>query len=463
MDNAFRFAIPERRALNPFVEMQPQEMPQSVFDAVIGADGFNPLSNYDDSGRRIAPPDRGRDEMNAVAEAARADDPNYVRGAIYDAVKAAGGDPGVASLASTVGGFVPFVGDAADAEDAARAFGAGDYLTGAMLAGALVLPGATGAVVGGGKKAAKKAAKKGIKAFHGSPHDFDKFSMDKIGTGEGAQAYGHGLYFADSEGVARSYRDELSKKYSGVQIESAGGLEDTVADELNSYLEEAGWDDLTGLRNVIADKASRTDDWDLMDAFDEMVDGGRLRVLGPDNAGHLYEVNINADPADFLDWDKPLSEQPNIAKKLGLRIRSEREINDEAYELFDRYGSYDVMPDQARTRLDELNAEINLPGTHQTGGDLYNHGIGEQENVHNFLSPGTERGAYRSKDMLDSGIPGIKYLDGISRSRGEGTHNYVVFDDALIEIVRKYGIAAAVASGVISEEMARQMQAQGDI
>jgi hypothetical protein len=33
----------------------------------------------------------------------------------------------------------------------------------------------------------------------------------KIGTGEGAQAYGHGLYFADSEGVARSYRDKLSK------------------------------------------------------------------------------------------------------------------------------------------------------------------------------------------------------------------------------------------------------------
>jgi hypothetical protein len=45
-----------------------------------------------------------------------------------------------------------------------------------------------------------------MKAFHGSPHDFDKFSMDAIGTGEGAQAYGHGLYFAESEDVARGYR-----------------------------------------------------------------------------------------------------------------------------------------------------------------------------------------------------------------------------------------------------------------
>jgi hypothetical protein len=49
-----------------------------------------------------------------------------------------------------------------------------------------------------------------IVAYHGSPHDFEKFDATKIGTGEGAQAYGHGLYFAESEGVAHSYRDTLA-------------------------------------------------------------------------------------------------------------------------------------------------------------------------------------------------------------------------------------------------------------
>jgi hypothetical protein len=49
-----------------------------------------------------------------------------------------------------------------------------------------------------------------IRAYHGSPHSFDQFSLDKIGTGEGAQAYGHGLYFAGSEDVARWYRDALA-------------------------------------------------------------------------------------------------------------------------------------------------------------------------------------------------------------------------------------------------------------
>ena len=44
--------------------------------------------------------------------------------------------------------------------------------------------------------AARVAEEKGIVAYHGSPHDFDRFSTEHIGAGEGAQAYGHGLYFA---------------------------------------------------------------------------------------------------------------------------------------------------------------------------------------------------------------------------------------------------------------------------
>ena len=59
----------------------------------------------------------------------------------------------------------------------------------------------------------------GIVAYHGSPHSFDQFDTSKIGTGEGAQAYGHGLYFAEKEGTAQSYRDALSQNLN--QTESA--------------------------------------------------------------------------------------------------------------------------------------------------------------------------------------------------------------------------------------------------
>jgi hypothetical protein len=52
---------------------------------------------------------------------------------------------------------------------------------------------------------------KTLKAYHGSPHDFDQFSLGKIGTGEGGQAYGHGLYFAEQEATAKAYRDRLQR------------------------------------------------------------------------------------------------------------------------------------------------------------------------------------------------------------------------------------------------------------
>lgn len=52
-----------------------------------------------------------------------------------------------------------------------------------------------------------------IKAYHGSPHDFDKFDLSKIGTGEGSQAYGHGLYFAEHPGVAMAYKQERPSDY----------------------------------------------------------------------------------------------------------------------------------------------------------------------------------------------------------------------------------------------------------
>jgi hypothetical protein len=46
--------------------------------------------------------------------------------------------------------------------------------------------------------------------YHGSPHIFDKFTTDHIGSGEGAQAYGWGLYFAGNKEVAKYYRAALT-------------------------------------------------------------------------------------------------------------------------------------------------------------------------------------------------------------------------------------------------------------
>src|SRR5262245_53429063 len=60
-------------------------------------------------------------------------------------------------------------------------------------------------------------AVQGIRAYHGSPHDFERFDLSKIGTGEGAQVFGHGLYFAENPEVARTYRNALSAPEVSVQ------------------------------------------------------------------------------------------------------------------------------------------------------------------------------------------------------------------------------------------------------
>lgn len=48
------------------------------------------------------------------------------------------------------------------------------------------------------------------KAWHGSPHDFDRFDLGAIGTGEGAQVHGWGLYFAANREVSEGYIERLS-------------------------------------------------------------------------------------------------------------------------------------------------------------------------------------------------------------------------------------------------------------
>ncbi len=47
-------------------------------------------------------------------------------------------------------------------------------------------------------------------AWHGTPHDFENFSLDAIGTGEGAQVHGWGLYFAENREVSEDYKKTLA-------------------------------------------------------------------------------------------------------------------------------------------------------------------------------------------------------------------------------------------------------------
>lgn len=299
---------------------------------------------------------------------------------------------------------------------------------GAAMTGSLAMSRPSGSIGSGGRPETT-----GIRAYHGSPHDFDKFDISKIGTGEGAQAYGHGLYFAENEGVAKSYKTKLSPATAS----------------------EAAAQDL-------AESHGRS--WADMGQYERqsyISEAEKLGVKGskPLN-GRMYEVNIKADPNDFLDWDKPLSQQSEKVRgaieRQGWRQPESKRIVDIAtlddkiqgafkqeFETLRAYGPDDPRHLQAAKETERLSREMQRLEAlaHDRGKDLV-------QDMH-----ATTWHADTAKALREAGIPGIKYLDQGSRVNGEGSRNYVVFDDALVEILRKYGLAGlAVGAGAMAQQ-----------
>lgn len=302
-------------------------------------------------------------------------------------------------------------------------------------------------------------------AFHGSPYRFDKFSLDHMGKGEGAQAYGWGLYFAGNRSIAEWYKDGLSiggtpldfaKSVAGDELISDVGLFDTKKSKTISEIKFAievlsdnaesfdymgvanGWHPKPGvstseiMAEVYGDEALLSD---IKGFIDDAVENMRLAkevdrevnnekykshiahvnsahkkikeslvgaiVNKASSAGQLYEVEIPEDDSMLL-WDKPLSEQPEAVKKSLGNV------------------------------VDLLNEERGTPGSKHP--DLTFSGSG----IYGFVSKAMGGDEAASKYLNSLGINGIKYLDGTSRNAGEGSFNYVVFDDAAVQVLKTY-------------------------
>lgn len=144
-----------------------------------------------------------------------------------------------------------------------------------------------------------------IEAYHGSPHDFDRFDLSKIGTGEGAQAYGHGLYFAEEKNIASHYATALSS--------SPGPIPEVVHSALKD-IDFAGFDSAGEAMANIRAHPDWMDRWGVADSEAAQTIN---KYVAENPRGNLYQVRINADPDHFLDWDKPLSEQsPKVQEAL---------------------------------------------------------------------------------------------------------------------------------------------------
>jgi len=336
-----------------------------------------------------------------------------------------------------------------------------------------------------------------ITAYHGTPHKVDKFKTSKIGTGEGAQAFGWGLYMAASREVAEGYRKKLSgdtfaqaRLRAGMPAPSDKGLPDSVSVYLEDLSKTLVTESLVSKRFSQLDIPARSmfiskmirvfDNLEILDAVIRLVPVDVVNMLGgkqysaeylrsnptmlvyllssyADNPvssgveainvlsgamtiagakakvgfsglnplssedvsalragkfnhvdkipqpsefvkGNLYTVELLPDEEDFLDWDKPLSEQ-----------------SEEVKAILDGAGISEMIESRKSTDFPDIPL-----------------------NVYSELA--WDMGERKASERLASlGIPGIKYLDGNSRDGGTGTSNYVIFDESLVKILEENG------------------------
>ena len=274
-------------------------------------------------------------------------------------------------------------------------------------------------------------------AWHGSPHDFDKFDLGAIGSGEGNQAHGWGLYFAKKKTVSRNYQKVLSKrlgttnpKLFKVEIPD----EKTMLDE-DKYFKEQNKD----VVNKIV-LATNNLDIDKRKALLEYYKEHPSYTTNKEYEKILGKIQGIKRDQEYLT-DALLNNVNKIKEKIA------RETAAEYGYSFDELKADNTLQ-MAKKLLSEMNEKLaTLEKEKETEGakekirqDKILENIGDTftktpytgRNVYLALSKafGGDKGA--SEFLNSIGISGITY-DGYTDGRC-----YVVFDDKAIQIIEKY-------------------------
>lgn len=277
-------------------------------------------------------------------------------------------------------------------------------------------------------------------AWHGSGARFDRFDTKFIGTGEGFQAFGWGLYFADRREVAKNYYEEYSKttrphstwdgkKITRDLLDEARLSDDLVlrslvwADIFASGTNDQAWkfDDLIveleydkGLfQEELQDKIqnpplsstwSPKDYQNRIDFLDKRIAAAkeakaRYGYVPSSKSGAMYLVDLRPKEDEFLLWDDPISEQPEKVRKILAEMHAAPTgWSSEEIAAMKRAGKWTPWHDSQKMYLDDMQT--------RSGEYLYRNGL-------NGIAS-TDKAT--SLAMLAAGIRGIKFLDGFSRT-----------------------------------------------
>lgn len=296
----------------------------------------------------------------------------------------------------------------------------------------------------------------GTTVYHGSPHDFQEFSAKHIGSGEGAQAFGHGLYYADDQSIADFYKRNLGRQQlvddylrvdpgenflgrvlADAPIEVvAPRLKDPKQVRLLQALEDDGRLGFEGRTQAL--KAVEQEMRDRATGAGPRFDMSDELVNAYNDLGYGYEVNIDAPARSMLHFNNPLYKQSEGVLR-GLA----------------QTGATDLLRKQSST-LGPSMFGTNLPGDPVVDEIMTLPG----RRAYNALAH--KYGDIQASKMLQkAGIPGHRYADAHSRvplGQGKGTaqrtSNTVMYpgSEHLIDITKKYGLLAPLAAEQLMQE-----------
>lgn len=316
-------------------------------------------------------------------------------------------------------------------------------------------------------------AAKMIRAYHGSPHDFDAFeySPRTALTGEGAAAFGPGLYFAEKESVAQGYRDALSgisRPILDGQTLNLGDVDFAIMQAGRTVAPDIPQRQLDLLSTNIVEAIRMNADPQQVVAALAKTDKERVAAeamlsvakgVSPSPPGKMYEVGLKTSADELIDWDTSLATQsPAVRAAADELFKGDWQawnprgaelvsgVWNDARKTQDTGVILDVLKDKGLKGTRFLDQGSRGPGdwrilkpTESTSGKW----------VAGYAPNGPNR-------YFDTEEELAKY---VAAEEAKRTRNYAIWDDKIIDILRKYGLpigATGATGGLLSRTFPQQ-------
>ena len=272
------------------------------------------------------------------------------------------------------------------------------------------------------------------KAYHGTPYDFKRFDIGKIGDGVGDQVHGWGLYFAQDRQISENYKEVLGATSGEVSI---GGKVYTMDDEGDWYTGRSDWsfgeqveygEPLSYALDAMDAEKNKTD---AIKSLQKRIDGVAKKTASTEK----YIAYLKAAIKILEEGD---AEYKNPSRLLEVEIPESDVMLDEQKKYYDQ-------PEKVQQSLNDMFEDLfssgpfsdNIYAEHKAYiNDLENFDNLSGRGVYELLSAGLGSDKEASLKLKEYGVEGITYV-----GQKDG-RCFVVFDDKAVDIIERYNQSA---------------------